>query len=193
MESALKSHGPRESLELSIVRIGLETTELQRTKCKSRLWLGAGEYRCLVPDADEPPTQRTPSRFGETGRRSLSLSLAWPRRVPDSGVSNDSHLRYCRVSGPDYAAYCRAPRHVRFRSANALSRLLSRAARSSETSPRRPNGGSNAFVRSVRSQNTLSKSESAESARARPSWSRDSLSLNDARLLKIPLVFFFSG
>ena len=31
-----------ESLEPSIVRIGLATTELQRTMCKSILWLGAG-------------------------------------------------------------------------------------------------------------------------------------------------------
>ena len=38
MESVLKSHGPCESFELSIVQIGLETTELHesRTKCKSR-------------------------------------------------------------------------------------------------------------------------------------------------------------
>ena len=40
MESGLESHGPRESLELSIVQIGLEATELQRTKGKSILWLG---------------------------------------------------------------------------------------------------------------------------------------------------------
>ena len=34
IESVLESHGPCESLELSIVRIGLETTEIQRTKCR---------------------------------------------------------------------------------------------------------------------------------------------------------------
>ena len=42
MESVLESHGPRESLELLIVQIGLETTELRVEKCKSILWLGAG-------------------------------------------------------------------------------------------------------------------------------------------------------
>ena len=40
MESVLKSHGPRESLELSKVRIGPEMTEL-----RSMLWLGAGAPR----------------------------------------------------------------------------------------------------------------------------------------------------
>ena len=35
-ESVLESNGPRKSLELSKVQIGLETTELQRTKRKSR-------------------------------------------------------------------------------------------------------------------------------------------------------------
>ena len=58
IESVLESHGPRESFELWIVRIGLETTELQRTKRASRhRTLGRGEVR---------------------GGLSLSLSLSLP-------------------------------------------------------------------------------------------------------------------
>ena len=48
IESVLESHRPCELLELSIVQIGLETTEIQRTKCKLLLWLGVGEERLLA-------------------------------------------------------------------------------------------------------------------------------------------------
>ena len=55
MESVLESHGPCESLELSKVRIGLETTELQRRKRKPTLWLGR---RPRASAGSSAPTRR---------------------------------------------------------------------------------------------------------------------------------------
>ena len=67
-------------LERSIVRIGLETTELQRMKCKSRPVVGGRARR---------PTRRSQAPHPRSARQDRSLSLHPPTHayttIPDTG------------------------------------------------------------------------------------------------------------
>ena len=105
MESVLESHGPRESLELSIVHIRLETAELQRTKCKSCTcrWGQVGAQRALAARAAGRDRAARAAGAGDCARQSRSAQLDEARDIwtlvetREKRVSKISDLTLCSI------------------------------------------------------------------------------------------------
>ena len=129
-----------ESLELSTVRIGLETTELQRTKCKSLLWMGAGSSwpgpRSL--STPSPPsstscatrkraTPETRTRLHKSVRRKQPREM---RRTPRLLINrervgeNQRNCFYPDFYGFDFATNATLPRDI-FHQCTHIKRLSS--------------------------------------------------------------------
>ena len=113
IECVLESHGPCESFELSIVRIGLETTELRVTikKCKSLLSLEVGPLaECRASIGEESDMCDGRLFLGGTAWRACGLRYFGCARSADSHslatVANFARRR-CEQSEDDkeYLAY----------------------------------------------------------------------------------------